>query len=160
MTTYNVPPNISGQTLNSADILNVDSGGTATATINYGVENVYAGGTDNGATIEKFGNEYVYSGGTAVDTTINYGGWEYVYRGGTATGTMINGNQDVYGTATSTTINSNGNQIGDQIVERAARPPARRSTAAANTTLARPSTRRSITSAYNSYTRAARPPTR
>jgi autotransporter passenger strand-loop-strand repeat protein len=56
MTTFTAPPDRTGLVLNFGDILNVESGGTAT-----------------GTTINERGTENVLSGGRAADTMINPG---------------------------------------------------------------------------------------
>ena len=112
MTTYTAPPNQNNLVLNNGDTLNVDASGQAFNTMNNGgVENVYSGGTDSGATINSGGGsnglEYVY--GNATDTTIN-SGLEFVVSGGTATHITINSGSALWvaGVAVDTTINSGG----------------------------------------------------
>jgi autotransporter passenger strand-loop-strand repeat protein len=109
---YTAPPTQNHLVLHSGDSLNINASGVAFNTANNGgVENVYAGGADVGATINSgrqgAGLENVY--GVATDTTIDRG-LQYVFSGGTATHTTINngGQQWVYGIAVDTTINSGG----------------------------------------------------
>ena len=110
MTTFTAPPDQTDLVLNIGDILDVNSGGTATGTtISFGgIENVNGGGTATDTTIKALGIENVREGGTATDTSISRGGTENVDPGGIANGTIINGgteNVSRGGTATGTIIN-------------------------------------------------------
>jgi autotransporter passenger strand-loop-strand repeat protein len=89
MTTFTAPPDQTGLVLNFGDILDVNSGGTATdTTINFlGTVNVN-GGTATDTTITRSGRLFVDHGGMANDTIIK-GGMEDVGRSGTANDTII-----------------------------------------------------------------------
>jgi autotransporter passenger strand-loop-strand repeat protein len=112
MTTYTAPPDQTGLDLKFGDILNVNSGGTATGTTiyNHGLEDVRAGGVSYATVIDSGGGEQIR--GESVDTIINNGGQERVLTG-KSVGTIINnGGEEVVfdGGATSirTTVHSGG----------------------------------------------------
>jgi autotransporter passenger strand-loop-strand repeat protein len=107
----------SGITLNSADSLTVQSGGTAVSTtVNNGGEVfVFSGGIANSTTLNSGGIEFVFSSGTANGTTVSSGGTENVNPGGTVNGATIGSGGFEFvssgGTASGTTIDGDGQLI-------------------------------------------------
>lgn len=114
MTTYTVPPNVSGVTLNAGDLMNIDSGGVATSTkVNSGgTENVNSGGTASGTIVNSGGTENVFSGGIASGTKVNFDAIENISAGGTAISATVDGTEKVFsgGTTISSTLNL-GNEL-------------------------------------------------
>ena len=65
--------------LQTSGALNIQAGGIATGiAIRGGVETVFSGGTDSGATVSNGGQLVISSGGTAIGATISNGGFEFV----------------------------------------------------------------------------------
>ena len=135
MTTFTAPPDQTGLVLNFGDILDVNSGGTATdTTINaLGTVNVNGGtatdttivtrsgrlfvdhgGIANGTIINGGMEDVGRSGGTANDTIINDGRL-FVLNGGTANDTIVNrfGIEHVAGVSNNTTINGGVESVDD-----------------------------------------------
>ena len=114
MITYNVPPNAAGVTLNNGDVMNIDSGGTATdTTVNSGGNQyVFSGGSASG-TVLSGGTETVYSGGSETGATVYSGGIETVSAGGSLTSAVVNsgGVDDVYGSAKKTNLKGGAENI-------------------------------------------------
>jgi autotransporter passenger strand-loop-strand repeat protein len=102
-TIYTAPPNVSNLVLAQDDILNINSGGTATNTTveNGSVDDVNFSGTASDTNVYSGAGEFVASGGTAIGTTLNSGAefGEFVDAGGTAIDTLVlsNADQDVDG---------------------------------------------------------------
>ena len=93
-------------------VLNVLSGGVASAVQLYSGAKEIVSGLDVGAVVSDGAFQFLAAGGSAINTILNDPGIQVVSSGATATSAVLSGGeQDVYGTAGSTVVSSGGIEI-------------------------------------------------